>query len=119
MFNVRRCVYEMNKQLNKTQVLFNFYLYSSPLRFLFLCSEFKVNAIDADELRKSQRKIKRNALAKKNPSLNVDVTNFSVSGSQESDDDDDEGGSTPSADNSEKASSLTLSRYLFASFSWY
>lgn len=72
-------------------------------------SEFKVNAIDADELRKSQRKMKRNALAKKNPTL--DIAAYSVSGSQESDDDDDEGGSTPSADNSEKANSLTLSRY--------
>lgn len=73
-----------------------------------MCSEFKVNAIDADELRKSQRKIKRNAIAKKN--LTLDIASFSVSGSQESDDDDDEGGSTPSADNSEKANSLTLSR---------
>lgn len=75
-------------------------------------SEFKVNAIDADELRKSQRKMKRNALAKKNPILNLDITSYSVSGSQESDDDEDDddgGGSTPSADNSEKASSLTLS----------
>ncbi|XP_065213511.1 WD repeat-containing protein 62 isoform X3 [Planococcus citri] len=70
-------------------------------------SEFKVNAIDADELRKSQRKMKRNALAKKNPTL--DIAAYSVSGSQESDDDDDEGGSTPSADNSEKANSLSLS----------
>lgn len=69
-----------------------------------------MNAIDADELRKSQRKIKRNALAKKNPSLNLDIANYSVSGSQESDDEDDEGGSTPSAENSEKANSLTLSR---------
>lgn len=80
------------------------------------CSEFKVNAIDADELRKSQRKMKRNALAKKNPILNLDITSYSVSGSQESDDDEDDddgGGSTPSADNSEKASSLTLSRYVY------
>ncbi len=55
--------------------------------------------------------MKRTAMAKKNPALSLDVTNYSVSGSQESDDDDEEGGSTPSADNSEKANSLTLTRY--------
>lgn len=84
-------------------------------KIINVCSEFKVNAIDADELRKSQRKMKRNALAKKNPILNLDITSYSVSGSQESDDDedDDDGGSTPSADNSEKTSSLTLSRYVY------
>lgn len=60
--------------------------------------------------------MKRNALAKKNPTLNIDITNYSVSGSQESDDDDDEGGSTPSVDNSEKANSLILSRYLVCIF---
>lgn len=74
-------------------------------------SEFKVNAIDADELRKSQRRMKRNKLIKKNPTLSLDVTScYSVSGSQESDDDDDDEGSTPSADTSEKTNSLTLSR---------
>lgn len=55
--------------------------------------------------------MKRSALAKKNPTL--EIPTYSVSGSQESDDDDDEGGSTPSADNSEKANSLSLSRLVF------
>lgn len=47
-------------------------------------SEFPVNAMDVDELRRSIKKVKR-------PNLPlVSVTTTSVSGSQDSDDDDDE-----------------------------
>lgn len=57
-------------------------------------SEFPVNAMDVEELRKSQRKIKRNL-------PQVSITAASISGSQDSDDDDDEA-STPSGENTDR-----------------
>ncbi|XP_066973232.1 uncharacterized protein [Macrobrachium rosenbergii] len=73
---------------------------SEPLMYYPLnddtASDFTVNAMDVEELRRSQRRHR-----KARPERPTDIPLVSVSGSQDSDDDDDEV-STPSADTAER-----------------
>jgi hypothetical protein len=67
----------------------------------FLCSDYTVNAMDVEELRRSQRRLKKNQRPERLTDLPLVSVSASVSGSQESDEDDDEV-STPSADTAER-----------------
>lgn len=81
-------------------------------------SDFTVNAMDVDELRKSQRRHKQakkaatigtNGGSSLTVKLNQDLiaSGASVSGSQDSDDDEDDA-STPSGDNADRSLASTL-----------
>lgn len=67
----------------------------------FQCSDYTVNAMDVEELRRSQRRLKKNQRPERLTDLPLISVSASVSGSQESDEDDDEV-STPSADTAER-----------------
>ncbi|XP_069702772.1 mitogen-activated protein kinase-binding protein 1-like isoform X3 [Periplaneta americana] len=64
-------------------------------------SDYTVNAMDVEELRRSQRRMKKNQRPERLTDLPLISVSASVSGSQESDEDDDEV-STPSADTAER-----------------
>ncbi|PNF17421.1 hypothetical protein B7P43_G02967 [Cryptotermes secundus] len=64
-------------------------------------SDYTVNAMDVEELRRSQRRLKKNQRPERLTDLPLVSVSASVSGSQESDEDDDEV-STPSADTAER-----------------
>ncbi|XP_046980960.1 mitogen-activated protein kinase-binding protein 1 isoform X1 [Schistocerca americana] len=69
-------------------------------------SDYTVNAMDVEELRRSQRKHKRSQRPEHLAPLSVSA---SVSGSQDSDDDDEEGASTPGTENVDKNIASLLS----------
>ena len=64
-------------------------------------SDYTVNAMDVEELRRSQRRMKKNHHPEQLADLPLISVPASVSGSQDSDEDDDEV-STPSADTTER-----------------